>query len=144
MSNSRFQTFCDSRDKESWQGYSTAFRAGCRAKLESNPCRYKRYDFIEAWERGFKTMEQFLETGGTISEITERRPPAKIKKHKFGELVEECECDACMAKKMTRARKEEKEFMRVNQQIEKEREEYFREVTERLMDRLDLADMLGE
>lgn len=120
-----FAEFCNSNDKESWQGYSTAFRAGVRARLESTICRYSRKDFAAAWQRGYDAADQFL-TLEQITDLPKRQNPASIRnqpsaiiKHTYGELVEDCECDNCMAKKMNRARRQEKLYFRINRAIHK-------------------------
>lgn len=60
--------WCDERDKEAWQGTSSAFRAGVKARFFGGECRYLvNLHFQDAWKRGWAAMDSFLASGGELT-----------------------------------------------------------------------------
>jgi hypothetical protein len=66
--------FFDRFERETWKGTITAFRNGSKYRLLNlNPedSGYTwRQDFREAWLRGYNAMDDFLLSGGTITNST--------------------------------------------------------------------------
>ena len=62
--------WCDETEPPTqWKGFSTAYRAGAKARAagkDRTECRYGRDDLEEAWRGGFDGLDAFLSGGGIL------------------------------------------------------------------------------